>query len=410
MIIDPLNEIRNILDEFEAKIAHTQTFWEELRELNPSFEQVNEEHWHEKHSKMWLHGGTTPDECHELERWLTDYPPATATANASAKTVCCAWRKWLSIAGPEKIIRTVDYDKKSRGYVERELKALTETFYAEHDKFELPEKPKDESLYDFIVRLARSFEDRHDERQKCELKERKIGDWLEERALMSFLGFIRKNYSSEQVAFIEHIFPQKMDLHFGRIIRLIPLEAYPVPEKTAAEIVIALARRCRNGRSDARHTALESLALSLLCIACSRIRLPKTLEMVRNLQSTAVLSGAEFGVSKNRTFGQVPYWRALKDDDFSVLQVPTWFGYQPLKISNRIATLLKIVARIPSKQPRTTIFQKSRKSLDKMFDLALQEVNPDPKFGNITYLSLLVTQPHIHGEGHRQQPNYKVSK
>ena len=73
MTTDPLKEIHNILDDFEEKIAHTQTFWEELRELNPSFEQVNEEHWHEKHSKMWLHGGTTPDECHELERWLTDY-------------------------------------------------------------------------------------------------------------------------------------------------------------------------------------------------------------------------------------------------------------------------------------------------------------------------------------------------
>ncbi len=142
-----------------------------------------------------------------------------------------------------------------------------------------------------------------------------------------------------------------MDLHFGRIIRFIPLEAYPIPEKTAAEFLIALVRLCRNGRSDARHTALESLALCWLCIACSRIRLPKTLEMVRNLQLAAVLSGAEFGVSKNRTFGQVPYWRPLEDDDFSVLQAPTLFGSQPLKISNCIATFLKIVARIPSKKP-----------------------------------------------------------
>jgi hypothetical protein len=240
-------------------------------------------------------------------------------------------------------------------------------------------------------------------------KERKTGDWLEERALKSFLGFIRKQYPSEQVAFIEHIFPQNMDLHFGRIIRLITPEAYPVPEKIAAEIVIALAQKCRNGRIDARHTALEALALAWLCISCSRIRLPKTLEIVRNLPSEAVLLGTEFGMSKNRTFGQVPYWRPLEDDDFSVLQVPTWFGSQPLKISNRLATIIKIVARIPSKKSRTTIFQKSRKSLDQMFNLALKEVAPDPKFGNITYLSLLINQPHIHGD-HRSQPNYKTSK
>ena len=79
-----------------------------------------------------------------------------------------------------------------------------------------------------------------------------------------------------------------MDMHFGRIIRLIPLEAYPVPEKTAAEILIALAHKCRSGGPVARHTSLEALALSWLCIACSRIRLPKTLEVVRKFKMEAV--------------------------------------------------------------------------------------------------------------------------
>ena len=74
MTIDPLNEIRNILDTFEEKIARTQMIWEELRELNPNFEQVNEEHWHEKHSKMWLHETTEVYECNELERWLYGAP------------------------------------------------------------------------------------------------------------------------------------------------------------------------------------------------------------------------------------------------------------------------------------------------------------------------------------------------
>jgi hypothetical protein len=157
------------------------------------------------------------------------------------------------------------------------------------------------------MRLARSFEDVHDTYQKRSRKDDKTGAWLEERALKSFLGFIRKTYPSEQVAFIENIFPQKMDMHFGSIIRLILPEAYPVPEKTAAEILIALAQKCRNGRIDARYTALEGLALSWICIACSRIRPPKTLEVVRSIPPEAVLSGIEVGVSKNRTFGQIPY-------------------------------------------------------------------------------------------------------
>lgn len=231
------------------------------------------------------------------------------------------------------------------------------------------------------------------------------GHRLEYRALKSFVDFIRKTYPTEQVAFIEHIFPQKMKLHYGSIIRLIPPEAYPIPEKTVAEILMKLAQLCRNGRPDARHTAAEGLALCLLCIASSRIRLPKTLEMVRSIQATAVLSGVEFSISKVPTFGSgCATYRPLTDDDFSVLQVPTWFGEQPLKISNRVAAFLKAVSRIPSKKPRETILQRPMGSLRRIFDEVLRSVAPPSEYGNITYLSLLI-QPHIFGD-HRPQPKY----
>jgi hypothetical protein len=392
---DPLAEAKRILDDLENDLEKQKTFCKQIEDGN----------WEKKRAQSWLHGATDVWECNELARWLTDYPPSTSIANSSAKEKYDAWRGHLNISGPVRSEKVVDYDKKSRDYVERESLKPSGAFYAEHDKFEVQEPLLGETLYDFIARLARSFEDQHNEDQKRERKERKLGDWLEERALKSFLNFIRKQYPSEQVAFVEHIFPAEMELHYGRIMRLISPEEYPVPEKVAAEILIELARRCRNGRPDARHTAIESLALSWLCIACSRIRLPKTLESVRSIQLEAVLSGVEFGVSKNRTFGHTEFWRPLADDDFSVLLVPTSFGDQPLKISNRIATFLKIVARIPSKMPRTTIFQKSRKSLDRMFNLALQAVAPDPEFGNITYLSLLANQPHIHGD-HRPRLKY----
>lgn len=405
----PLDEACGIIDDFENEISSIRTFCRQTAADNLNFEPVLPESWQEKYYRMWIHGATDVWERNELERWLMDYPPSTIIANSPAKEICDSWRDWLPIAGPVKVQKILDYDKKSHSYVERETQGVSEAFYAEDGRFEIPEPLKKESLFAFIGRLARWFEKAYDARQKRERKARKLGDWLEERALKSFLDFVRKNYPTEQVAFIEHIFPQKMDLHFGRIIRLIPLEAQPIPEKTAAEILIALAQKCRNGRIDARHTALEGLALSWLCIACSRIRLPKTLEIVRTLPPEAVLSGTEFGVSKNRTFGQVPYWRPLEDEDFSVLQVPTWFGNQPLKISNRLATFVKIIARIPSKKSRTTIFQKSRKSLDQMFRSALEVVAPDPKYGKISYLSLLINQPHIHGD-HRPQPNYKISK
>jgi hypothetical protein len=336
---------------------------------------------------------------------LTDYPPSTARANSPANETYEAWRRWLKVAGPVKKEKVWVYDKKSRGYVERESLKSSEAFYAEHDQFKIQEPRKGEPLCDFIVRLARSLEKEYDERLKRERKKRKRGDWLEERALDSFLDFVREQHPTEQVAFIEHILPQKRALHYGRIIRLISQESQPIPEKTAAEILIELAQRCRIGNPTARRTALESLALSWLCIACSRIRLPKTLETVRGIHLEAVLTGAEFGVSKNRTFGQIECLRPFTDNDFSVLQVATWFGHQPLKISNRIATFLKIVARIPSKKPQTTIIQRTRKSLEEIFALAVEAVAPDPAYGNITYLSLLVNQPHIHGDL-RPQPKY----
>lgn len=394
-----LDEASAILDDFENEIIGVKTFCG-----YPATDTPHSQEWQEKYYRMWLHGATNVWERNELERWLTDYPSSTTVANSCAETMYTAWRKWLFVSGPIKLSKVWDYDKKSRSHVERESQH-SETFYAEHDKFDIPRALEEEMLYDFIARLVRSFEDQYDKHQKCERKERNVGDWLAERALKSFLDFIRKNHPSEQVAFIEHIFPQKMSLHFGRIIRLIPPEAYPVPEKTAAEILIELARRCRSGHPVARHTAVESLALSLLCIACSRIRLPKNLEVVRKLKPGAVLSGTEFGLSKHSTFGSKTLPPHLTEDNFSVLQVPTWFGEQPLKISNRVAAFLKIIASIPSKKARITVFQKSRKSLEEMFNFALQEVAPDPKYGNITYSSLLINQPHIHGDS-RPQPKY----
>jgi hypothetical protein len=405
----PLDEACAILDDFENEIARKRAFYKQTAADNLNFEPVLPEGWQEKYYRMWLHAVTDVWERNELEQWLMDYPPSTAVANSPAVEVYAAWRKWLPVAGPVAVSKVVDYDKKSRSYIEREAQNPSEAFYTEHDKFEIEEPHLGEILYDFIVRLARSFEDQHDEHQKRERKKRELGDWLEERALKSFLDFVRKNYPSEQVAFIEHIFPQKMDLHFGRIIRLISPEAFPVPEQTAAEILIELARRCRSGNLTARHTAIEALALCWICIACSRIRLPKNLEKVRDMKPEAILSGSGFGLAKHPTFGSKALPPHLTEDTFSVLQVPTWFGDQPLKISNRIAAFLKIVACMPSKKSRTTILQRSRQKLDHMFSLALQSVSPNPEYGNITYLSLLINQPHIHGD-HRTQPNYKIFK
>jgi hypothetical protein len=395
-MIVSLDEVCAILDELEKEIAEIQTIWRKQAESHPHLEQASSENCQEEYHRMWLHGATNVWERNELERWLYGDLPATKTALSPAIGIYKAWRKWLKISGLPKFGTTYDYDKKTSSWREVESKEPSDTYYATNNRFDIEKPSEDETLLDCIVRLAQSIEDKGK------------GHPLEYRGLKSFVDFIRNTYSTEQIAFIEHIFPKKMDLHFGKIIRLISSEAYPIPEKTAAEILIELARRSRNGRPDARHTAIESLALCLLCIATSRIRLPKTLEMVRDIKTTAVLSGTEFSLSTKPTYGGDAFWRPLIDSDFSVLLVPTWFGEQPLKISNRWAALLKAISRLPSKSPRKTILQKPRRSLARMFDQILKTVAPNPEYGNITYLSLL-QQPHIFGD-HRPQPKYKNIK
>ncbi len=341
-----LDEIHEILDDFETKLSKTRAIWRQVEIDNPGFEQVSEENWKEKHARVWLHGGTSVQDSNRLEQWLVDSRPLTKTAQIPAIKAHRDWRKWLQTKGP------------------------LGAYYVDFNEFQIPRPQKDELLIYFVIRLARWVEDGGK------------GHRLEWRALRSFLGFIRESYQIEEVAFIEQIFPQKMDMHFGKIIRIIPAEAYPIPEKTASDILIELAQRCRNHRRlDARLTAAECLGLCWLCITTSRLRLPTHVEMIQKIEPAAIQTGL----------------------DLPILQVPTWFGNRPVEISHLVSRFLNVLSEIPSKQSRKTILQRPLRSLTRMFEEALESVSPNPEYGNITYLSLL-NQPHIFGDC-RYQPD-----
>jgi hypothetical protein len=156
---NPLDEACTILDDFEKEITALKNARDRMATDNPNFEQLTPEYWMEEYYRMLLHGATDIWERRELERWLTDYPVIMETASSSAKKIYNAWRKWLSISGPVKLIKVVDYDNKSRKLVERESKESTEAFYAEHGRFEIPSPLQEETLLAFIERLARWFED-----------------------------------------------------------------------------------------------------------------------------------------------------------------------------------------------------------------------------------------------------------
>ena len=204
----PLDEAYAVLDDFEKELAGIKAGWEQIAVDNPHLEQVSPEHWQETYYRMWLHGATNIWERNELGRWLYGNPPITETANSLAQDVHDAWRDWLETAGHQERIPSCVYDKQTREYREIESKKPGETYYASDDRFAIQAPHEGETLSTFIVRLARSIEDTGE------------GHRLQWRALKSFLDFIRNTYTTEQVAFIEHIFPKKMDVYYGRKITI----------------------------------------------------------------------------------------------------------------------------------------------------------------------------------------------
>jgi len=201
---------------------------------------------------------------------------------------------------------------------------------------------------------------------------------LEWRALKSFLSYLR-NISLEEIAFIEQIFPQKMDVTHGRIIRKIAPEVPSIPEEVAGTVLMGLAHRCRFGRRNAQLIAAESLGLSWLCLTASRLRLPIHLEILKNIKINAL----------------------QLDGEFPILLIPTFFGDRPIRISSRVAKFLHALSLIPSTKSRETILQSPFRSLTRTFAGVLKDISPNPTFGNITYVSLL-SPPHHFGN-HRYQ-------
>ena len=150
---DHLEQAKEVLDDLEKGLKKDRLLWDELRELNPDFEQLSEEYWIEKYNRCWLHGATDVREANPLEHWLYDKPPLSDTAKSNATHCVNAWREWLSIK---------------------------EAYYEDFQEFEFVEPKESEILIEFISRMARMVE------------EEGRGARLEWRAFKSFLGYLRR--------------------------------------------------------------------------------------------------------------------------------------------------------------------------------------------------------------------------
>jgi len=332
------DEAQAIVEDLQQEIEKKKQIRDEIKKLNPEWEQLSDEHWIEKKSRYWLHGATEIYESKELERWLFDTPHLSDTAKETASKCIQCWKEWLD---------------------------QTDAYYGVFEDFELEQPLGKELLGDYIVRMAAIVE-----------KEGK-GARLEWRALKSFLAYMRK-IAPEEIAFIEQIFSKKMDIHFGRIIRKISPEVYPVSQEIACEILCELANMGIKGRPDSLLSALESLGLCWLCLTTSRLRLPTFLEMVEKTKPSAICISGEY----------------------PNMLVPTLFGERKVRISARVAKFLLALSKIPSKKPRETILQIPKRSLTRTLNRAVQNCGVTSELGNITYMTML-SSPHIFGKDHR---------
>lgn len=338
---NPLNEAQELLCGLEEDLAETEAFWKQIAIDNPGFDPVSEEYRKIRRTRSWLHGTTEVREYNQLEKWTFDRPPLSETAKSSAAKCIKDWKEWL---------------------------VTQDAYYEPFADFAFEKPHKGESLIHFIRRMARIVE----EEWPCAR--------LKWRALKSLLAYLRRNTPLEETAFIEQIFPQKMDITHGKIIRKIAPEVPPIPEEVAGTVLMELSHRCRFGRRNALLTALESLGLSWLCLIASQLQLPIHLETLKSIKIKAL----------------------HLDGEFPTLLIPTFFGERRQRISNRVANFLHALSLIPSTKPRETILQSPLRSLTRTFASVLEDISPNPALGNITYVSLL-SPPHHFGN-QRYQP------
>lgn len=260
----------------------------------------------------------------------------------------------------------------------------------EFSEYHLEEPKKGETLYDYIIRLQDFVENKW-----------KI-PFFWERALSSFLNYLRQTVPKEQIAFLELIFPEEMEIRkvsafkevktgkssfefqefpAGQIARKIPPTVYPIHINTASDIIRELVNTVLEGNKKAKLGAAEALGMCWICLTSARLRIPIVLKDLISLPLTAL----------QRTL----------NEPLPLMSLPTIFGCLSVPCSETIWSLLKALSEIPGEQSRSTIFQSSEESLYRTLRRTKQKLGFDQKKGEITYKTFL-SQP-VEFD-HRYQP------
>jgi len=366
-----LNEIMNILSQFQKKLEQKQHFFETTRSLNPNFEPVSEKSCREELARCWIYGTDTVGTI--LGAPLPKISYHSETSQTLASKHYTTWQKSI------------------------EKNAAPDTQYTEYflnveefGSYHLDEPKSGETLYDYILRLRDIIENSV-----------KI-HFLWERGFSSFLYHLRKTISEKQIAFLELIFPEDMEIRKSTscnavqtgkftweieetpthlIARKISPCRFPIYICTSADIMRELANTVLHGRQNAKLTAAESLGLCWSSLTCARRRLPLQLDDLLRLPKSAL--------------------EIKSDETLHMLTLPSIFGGQPMPISNTIGRFLKVISDIPGASTRECIFQSPKESLYRCLRRTIEKLNLDPKKGKITFQTFL-SQPEEFD--HRYQP------
>lgn len=347
-----IEDAQSILLNLKSELLKFREFWVTEQRGNPDFEQPSDGNWEIRQAKCWLHGSTDWSESVELEKWLFCNPLLTDMANEKASECIECWKEWS----------------------ERESK-----YYSDFPGFDVEPALKGEILFNYLHRVAALIEEENKESQGLENKMKEIP--LKWRSFKAFLDYLRQ-MPSQACAFIEQIFPKKMGVFFGKIRRTISLEAYPISQEAAADILKELTEMGTTGRPNRYLSALESLGLAWLCLTASRLRLPIYLEAIAKTKISAI-----------STAGAYP-----------TIQIPTFFGPREIRISHRMSQFFLALSKISSNSPRETIFQRNPRVLRDVFEQAVTNCSFIQIKGNITYITL-ISPPHIFGKYHRYLPS-----
>lgn len=367
-----LDDVTKILCQLQEDLEKKKHFYESTRLLNPNFSPVSEDSYRKELARCWIYG--TDDIGTILMAPLPKIPFQSDVSKSLASTHYSDWQTILeSNASPDSL------------YIEYFLDA------EEFPEYHLEEPDNKETLYDYITRLQDIVEN----------KEKIPFYW--ERALSSFLNYLRQTNPKKQIAFLELIFPEDMEIRrittykevktgkltsklqkfsCGQIARKIPPSVHPIFIVTAADIIRELVNTVLEGKQNARLGAAEALGMCWICLTCARLRVPIALNDLISLPAKAL--------------------ERSSDIKLPLLSLPTIFDCLPVPCSETIWRCLKALSEIPGAQPRLTIFQSSEESLYRTLRRTKQKLGIGQTKGEITYKSFL---SHPVEFDHRYQPN-----